>query len=259
MPRVLIIDDEAPLRQSLEFAFTRDGFEVASVPDATSALAELDRALPDVVILDVILPGRDGFDICREIRTRGDVPVVMLTARDQVSDRLRGFDIGADDYVTKPFNTRELVARVHSVLRRRERAERLLAESRALLGRIEDAARRVGDSVGPVVARDPSSIVLQAGPVTLDVGRREATVRGRSIALAPAESALLAALLRERGRVVTRSELIAAVWGEKVAPQALALLETHMHALRMKLEPDPSRPAIIVSVPGIGFQLAPAA
>jgi two-component system response regulator RegX3 len=258
MPRVLIIDDEAPLRDSLEFAFTRDGFDVSTAPDATSAIAELDRAVPDLVVLDVILPGGDGFDICREIRRRGDVPIVMLTARDQVSDRLRGFETGADDYVTKPFNTRELIARVRAVLRRREGAQRLLAESRALLGRIEDAARRVGEASPPIVARNPSDLIVQSGALTHDVGRRQVTVHGRTVTLAPAENALLGVLARERGRVVTRSELIAAVWGES-AQNALTLLETHMHALRMKLESDPSRPRLIVTVPGIGFQLTAAA
>ncbi len=247
--KILLIDDEAPLRDSLVYAFTREGFEITTAVDAETALAEMETSSPDVVLLDVMLPGLDGFQLCNRLRAQSDVPIVMLTARDQVADRLRGFEFGADDYVTKPFNTRELVARVRSVVRRREGAKRLLDESRAVLARI--------DEVGARVPKAPSSHrvdKLVAGEITLDVVERRAVVRGREIVLGDAEAEILAALIREHRRVVTRSELIAAVWSDR-GNESLPMLEALVRSLRLKIEVDPARPRLLVSVPGIGFQL----
>ncbi len=256
MAKVLLVDDEAMLRTSLGYALGKEGFLVATASDGPEALEQVDSFRPDVILLDVMLPGIDGFEVCRSLRVRADdTPVILLTAKDQISDRVSGLELGADDYVTKPFNTRELVARLHAVLRRKQRAERAVAVDRELVARLEELVRR---EPLPVVraARSASQHLrsgrLRGGPVELDVETGAVTVGGAPVALGAAEWKLLFVLLREAGRVVTRTELMETVF-ERSGHDGLVLLEAHVRTLREKIETDPTDPRWILAVPGIGY------
>jgi two-component system response regulator RegX3 len=258
MPRVLIVDDEEPLRASLTYALTREGYSVATAADGHAALTRAAESVPDVVILDLMLPGIDGMEVCRRLRAASDVPVVMLTAKDHGPDKVAGLNAGADDYVTKPFDTPELVARVGAVLRRRASVHRLLEEDRALLARMEELLRRAPiarlgagepDADGPA----PPAARLEGGRVTVDLDAATVLVEGKPITTSAAEYALLRILLSYPGRVVTRTELIERIWGA-AAPDGYTLLTVHVRCLREKIEEDPANPTLIVTVPGIGFR-----
>jgi two-component system response regulator RegX3 len=255
MPRVLIVDDEEPLRASLSYALTREGFSVSTAVDGPAALERAAATAPDVVILDLMLPGLDGVEVCRRLRQTSDVPVVMLTAKDHSADKVGGLSAGADDYVTKPFDTPELVARVNAVLRRRASARRLLDEDRALLARMEEMLRET-----PLARmRDGDALDLsqtgriEAGRVVVDVDSQTVLVNGKPIKTSAAEYVLLRLLLSYAGRVVTRTELIERIWGS-AAQDGYTLLAVHIRVLREKIEEDPANPKLLVTVPGIGFR-----
>jgi two-component system response regulator RegX3 len=248
-PTVLIVDDEMALQESLAYAFRREGFNVKTATSAAEGSAKAQHGGADVVVLDLMLPDGDGCELCRQLRAGSEVPIVMLTARDQAADRVRGFEVGADDYVTKPFNTRELIARVRAVLRRDQQARALLASDEALLERIRAHAR--SKPLAAVPGRDDCLLV---GDVELLDDGRTARVGGRTIELEPAEYRLVEALGRQPGRVVTRSELARQLWGAATEEHVL-LLEAVFRATSAKVDVGGARPLRLVAVTGIGYRL----
>ena len=222
MTRVLIIEDEETYRETLGYLLTKEGFEVSQAADGTAGLAAYDRQGADIVLLDLMMPGLSGTEVCRQLRARGNVPIIMVTARDSEVDKVVGLELGADDYVTKPFSGRELVARIRAVLRR-------------------------GAEV------DLVTDVIEAGGVRMDVERHETTVRGRPIQLALKEFELLELLLRNSGRVLTRGQLIDRVWGPDYVGDTKTL-DVHVKRLRAKLELDPANPELLVTVRGLGYK-----
>lgn len=224
MTRILIIEDEQSYRDALSYMLQREGFEVAEAPDGTLGLAEYDRGGADLVLLDLMMPGISGIEVCRQLRVRGSVPVIMVTARDSEVDKIVGLEMGADDYVTKPFSHRELVARIHAVLRRGQEAG-LLPE------------------------------VIEVGDVRMDVERHEVAVGGRSVRLALKEFELLELLLRNAGRVMTRGQLIDRVWGSGYVGDTKTL-DVHVKRLRAKIETDPAHPVKLVTVRGLGYKFS---
>ena len=225
MTRVLIVEDEESLADPLAFLLRKEGFEATVAIDGPSALAEFDRSGADIVLLDLMLPGMSGTDVCRQLRARSGVPVIMGTARDSEIDKVLGLELGADDYVTKPYSARELIARIRAVLRR--------------LGEGDDA---VGDSI------------LEAGPVRMDVERHVVSVHGTQIPLPLKEFDLLEYLMRNKGRVLTRGQLIDRVWGADYVGDTKTL-DVHVKRLRSKIEADPANPVHIVTVRGLGYKL----
>ncbi len=228
MTKILLVEDEAAYRDPLTFKLRRDGFEVVAVATGTEALTALSDDV-DIVLLDLMLPGISGTEVCRSIRTRSRVPIIMLTARDTEIDKVVGLEIGADDYVTKPYSYRELVARVNAVLRR--------------------AAPPVED-----IPREES--ILTVGPVTMDVDRHEVTVDGTPVPLPLREFELLEFFLRNPGRVLTRGQIIDRVWGPHFMGDSKTL-DVHVKRLRAKLEKDPAHPVLLSTVRGLGYKLVP--
>jgi two-component system response regulator RegX3 len=221
--RVLVVEDESTLAASVRFHLEREGFEVDVALDGAQGLELFRARRHDMVLLDLMLPGMPGMDVCRHIRATSDVPVIMLTAKDSEADIVAGLEVGADDYVTKPFSMRELIARVRANLRR------------------------------PVSAKEDE--VLTAGPLTLDRVRHEVRLEGREVELRPKEFALLELLLVERGRLVTRSALLETVWGPEFYGDSKTL-DVHIRRLRAKIEKSPHRPELILTVRGFGYKLA---
>jgi two-component system, OmpR family, response regulator RegX3 len=261
MTRVLLVDDEEPLRASLTFTLRKEGYEVTCAADGPTALELARDEHPDVILLDLMLPGLDGIEVARRLRTTSDVPILMLTAKDQESDKVLGLEIGADDYVTKPFSTRELLARIKTVLRRRN-VVRLAHEDRELLTRMEAAVRQYGApelrEPMPEAATDgalvlPERGILHGPSVTIDLDRHEVRARGKLIELSPKEFQLLRALVAHQGRVVSRDQLIQTVWGDEFMGDQKTL-DVHMRWLREKIEADPSSPQHIVTVRGVGYR-----
>jgi two-component system, OmpR family, response regulator RegX3 len=224
--RVLVVEDEESFSDALSYMLRKEGFEVAVAATGPDALASFDRAGADLVLLDLMLPGLPGTEVCRELRTKSNVPVIMLTAKDSEVDKVVGLELGADDYVTKPFSSRELVARIRAVLRRR--------------GDVEELA--------------PPT--LEAGPVRMDVERHVVTVSGREVPLPLKEFELLEVLLRNAGRVLTRMQLIDRVWGADYVGDTKTL-DVHIKRLRAKIEPSPSTPRFIIKVRGLGYKFEP--
>ena len=224
MKRVLIVDDEPKIVALARDYLERAGFAVATAYDGKTALASARGDRPDLVVLDLGLPELDGLDVARTLRAESPVPIVMLTGRTEESDKLVGLEIGADDYVTKPFSPKELVARVRAVLRRSER---------------------------PVAASD----IVSAGEVTLDIPRMRVTVDERVIELTPTEFQLLATLAREPGRVFTRSQLLDAVHGIAFESYERAI-DAHVKNIRRKLESDAAHPRYLLTVYGVGYRFA---
>jgi len=220
--RILIVEDEQSYRDALSYMLQREGFDVAEAADGQSGLSEFDRNGADLVLLDLMMPGMSGTEVCRQLRLRGNVPVIMVTARDSEIDKIVGLELGADDYVTKPFSHRELVARIRAVLRRGQEAE-LLPE------------------------------VVEVGDVRMDIERHEVSVSGRAVRLALKEFELLELLLRNAGRVMTRAQLIDRVWGSDYVGDTKTL-DVHVKRLRSKIEPDPTRPVKLVTVRGLGYK-----
>ncbi len=225
MTRVLVVEDEESISDPLSYLLRQEGFEVAVAATGPEGLAEFDRGGADIVLLDLMLPGLSGTEVCRALRAKSSVPVIMLTARDSEIDKVVGLELGADDYVTKPFSSRELVARVRAVLRRR------------------------GE---PAV--DDAAATLEAGPVRMDVERHTVTVDGDQVALPLKEFELLELLLRNAGRVLTRGQLIDRVWGSDYVGDTKTL-DVHVKRLRAKLEPDPAHPQHLLTVRGLGYKL----
>ncbi|GAB3530624.1 response regulator transcription factor [Arthrobacter sp. H14] len=223
MSRILIVEDEESLSDPLSYLLGKEGFEVAVIDNGIDAVTEFDRAGADLVLLDLMLPGQSGTEVCRQIRQRSNVPVIMLTAKDAEIDKVVGLEIGADDYITKPYSSRELVARVRAVLRRHGEPDDLLATT------------------------------VQAGPVRMDVERHVVSVDGEDVALPLKEFELLEMLLRNSGRVLTRGQLIDRVWGSDYVGDTKTL-DVHVKRLRGRIEPDPASPKYLVTVRGLGYK-----
>ncbi|HEY3869564.1 MAG TPA: response regulator transcription factor [Actinocrinis sp.] len=226
MTRVLVVEDEDSFSDPLSYMLRNEGFEVAVAPTGPEALEEFDRHGADLVLLDLMLPGLPGTEVCRQLRNRSAVPVIMLTAKDGEIDKVVGLELGADDYVTKPFSSRELVARIRAVLRRHGQAE------------------------------EPDDAALEAGPVRMDVERHTVSVSGRGVQLPLKEFELLEMLLRNAGRVLTRMQLIDRVWGADYVGDTKTL-DVHVKRLRAKIEPDPAVPRYLVTVRGLGYKFEP--
>ncbi|NDZ93555.1 response regulator transcription factor [Gordonia sp. SL306] len=228
MTHVLIVEDEESLADPLAFLLRKEGFEASVVTDGAQALTAFDRVSPDIVLLDVMLPGMSGTEICKSLRARSGVPVIMVTARDSEIDKVVGLELGADDYVTKPYSARELIARIRAVLRR-------------------------GGDAGE---EDLAIGVLEEGPVRMDVERHTVAVNGQSTTLPLKEFDLLEYLLRNAGRVLTRGQLIDRVWGADYVGDTKTL-DVHVKRLRSKIEPDPGTPKHLVTVRGLGYKFEP--
>lgn len=226
MPKVLLVEDEPGIAEGLKVTLESEGFQVTWVGDGAEAVPAWERVRPDVVLLDVMLPNVSGTDICRTLRGRSDVPIIMLTARDQEVDRVVGLELGADDYVTKPFSTRELVARIRAVLRRAPIVDLM-------------------DADGPV----------EAVGVRVDRARHEVEVDGALVDLPPKEFELLAVLVESAGRVLTRSQLIDEVWGTDYFGDTKTL-DVHVRRLRTRIEEDPHEPRRLLTVRGVGYRFA---
>jgi two-component system response regulator RegX3 len=227
MARVLVVEDEESFSDALSYMLRKEGFEVAVAATGTGALREFDRNGADIVLLDLMLPEMSGTEVCRQLRQKSQVPIIMVTARDTEIDKVVGLEIGADDYVTKPYSPRELVARVRAVLRR-----------------------------NATEAAEVALPTLAAGPVRMDVERHVVTVEGDLVALPLKEFELLELLLRNAGRVLTRGQLIDRVWGADYVGDTKTL-DVHVKRLRSKIEPEPSNPRYLVTVRGLGYKFEP--
>ena len=229
MRRILVVDDEVNLRHTLAYALRHEGYEVVVAEDGEAALESFRATSPELVILDLMLPKLDGFEVCRRIRRQSDVPILMLTARDTELDKVVGLEIGADDYIAKPFSMRELIARVRAMLRR--------------------AAR---------VAEPPAAEVIEIEGLRLDVPRRRVTADGHEIALTAREFDLLAYLAGRPGQVLSREQIVAGVWGVDYAGDPRTV-DTHVKTLRERLGDDADRPRWLETVRGVGYRLREAA
>ncbi|MFW5473745.1 response regulator [Knoellia sp. CPCC 206450] len=223
MTRILVVEDEVSFSDPLSYLLRKEGYEVSVAENGNDALVEFDSAGADLVLLDLMLPGLSGVDVCRSLRQKSAVPIIMLTAKDSEIDKVVGLELGADDYVTKPYSSRELLARIKAVLRRLSEPEELLPTT------------------------------LEAGPVRMDVERHVVTVGGSTTQLPLKEFELLEMLLRNAGRVLTRMQLIDRVWGSDYVGDTKTL-DVHVKRLRAKVEPDPAQPQHIVTVRGLGYK-----
>jgi len=223
MTRVLVVEDEESFSDALSFMLRKEGFEVAIASDGHVAIEEFDRNGADIVLLDIMLPGLSGTEVCRQIRTKSAVPIIMVSAKDGEIDKVVGLELGADDYVTKPFSSRELVARIRAVLRRGLDEEDLM------------------------------TTLVEAGPVRMDVDRHVVTVRGEIVPMPLKEFDLLELLLRNSGRVLTRGQLIDRVWGSDYVGDTKTL-DVHIKRLRSKIESDPANPVHLLTVRGLGYK-----
>jgi two-component system response regulator RegX3 len=222
--RILIVEDEPSLSEPLAFLLRREGYDIEVAEDGRAALAAFDRAGADLVLLDLMLPGLSGTEVCRELRSRSSVPIIMLTAKDSEVDIVVGLELGADDYVTKPYSSRELLARIRAVLRRRTEVEE-------------------GDDHG----------VVEAGTVRMDTERHSVAVRGTEVAMPLKEFELLELLMRNAGRVLTRGQLIDRVWGSDYFGDTKTL-DVHIKRIRSKIEDEPSEPKLLLTVRGLGYR-----
>jgi len=226
MTRILVVEDEDSFSDALSYLLGREGFEVGLADTGPKAIEEFDRNGADLVLLDLMLPGLSGTEVCRQLRQRSNIPIIMLTAKDSEVDKVVGLELGADDYVTKPYSSRELVARIRAVLRRNGS----LAE---------------GDVDGPILA---------AGPVRMDVDRHMVSVGTNTVQLPLKEFELLEFLMRNSGRVLTRIQLIDRVWGSDYVGDTKTL-DVHIKRLRAKIEEDPANPVFIQTVRGLGYKM----
>jgi two-component system response regulator RegX3 len=222
----MVVEDEESFSEALSFMLKREGYEVEVAADGNDALEAFEQRGADLILLDLMLPGVSGLEVCRIIRTKSQVPIIMLTAKDGEIDKVVGLELGADDYVTKPFSSRELLARVRSVLRRNGEPEELVAST------------------------------VEAGPVRMDVDRHVVTVRGQAVAMPLKEFDLLELLVRNAGRVLTRAQLIDRVWGADYVGDTKTL-DVHVKRLRAKVEEDPGSPVHLVTVRGLGYKFEP--
>ena len=226
MPKIMVVEDEPALVDALEYGLAAEGFEVVTTSDGAQSLALFDRERPDLILLDLMLPGMSGTEVCKRIRANSAVPIIMLTAKDGEIDKVVGLELGADDYVTKPFSMRELTARVRAVL------------------------RRGGEWDVPELGAP-----MEVQGVRMDSERYEVAVRGERVDLPPKEFALLELLLRNAGRVMTRDLIIDRVWGGDYVGDTKTL-DVHIKRLRSRIEDDPHRPKLIVTVRGVGYKFA---
>ncbi|GAA1994894.1 response regulator transcription factor [Isoptericola halotolerans] len=234
MTRILVVEDEESYRDPLTYQLTREGYEVVATSNGNDALERYDDGGADLVLLDLMLPGLSGTEVCRELRQRGDVPIIMLTAKDSEIDKVVGLELGADDYVTKPYSFRELLARMRAVMRRRG------------AGGIESGSNGHDDD---------GESVLEVGPVRMDVERHTVAVGGAAVSLPLKEFDLLELLLRNAGRVLTRGQLIDRVWGADYVGDTKTL-DVHVKRIRSKIEADPGSPSLLLTVRGLGYKLA---
>jgi len=223
MTRILVVEDEPSISDPLSYLLQREGYEVTVVEDGLDAVEEFERNGADLVLLDLMLPGQPGTDVIRQIRQDSQVPVIMLTAKDSEVDKVVGLELGADDYVTKPYSARELIARIRAVMRRNAETDELLPDT------------------------------VSAGPVRMDVERHVVSVDGADITMPLKEFDLLEMLLRNAGRVMTRGQLIDRVWGPGYVGDTKTL-DVHIKRLRSKIEPDPSAPRYLMTVRGLGYK-----
>ncbi|MBE1515621.1 response regulator [Nesterenkonia halotolerans] len=223
MTRILLVEDEPSFSEALSYTLEKEGYDVVVAEDGIDAVDIFEREGADLVLLDLMLPGQSGTEVCRQIRLKSNVPVIMLTAKDSEIDKVVGLELGADDYVTKPYSSRELLARVRAVLRRRVETE------------VDDGS------------------MVTAGPVSMDIERHTVEVQGAPLSLPLKEFELLEMLLRNAGRVLTRGQLIDRVWGSDYVGDTKTL-DVHVKRLRAKIEPDPSRPEFLITVRGLGYK-----
>jgi len=224
MPKVLIVEDEAPLAETIAYNLREEGYKVCAAAEGIVALDTFRREKPDLVLLDVMLPGIDGIEVCRLIRRESDLPILMLTAKSREMDKVIGLEVGADDYITKPFGMAELIARVRAALRRSRREAR-------------------------------KAEVLKGHGIEMDIPRHSVTIEGREVELRPKEFDLLRVLMMNRGRVIERSTLLDRVWGEDeyIDP---GTVDVHIRRLREKVEDNPSKPERILTVRSVGYKFA---
>ena len=225
MTKILIVEDEASFSEALEFLLGKEGFSVVTAENGAEALRKFDQGGIDLVLLDLMIPEVSGTEVCRQIRAKSRVPIIMLTAKDSEVDKVVGLEIGADDYVTKPYSSRELMARIRAVLRRNS-------------GEISEIEQGV----------------MSVGPVRMDVERHQVFVKGISVSLPLKEFELLEFLMRNAGRVLTRMQLIDRVWGSDYVGDTKTL-DVHIKRLRSKIETDPANPTLIQTVRGLGYKM----
>jgi two-component system response regulator RegX3 len=225
MTKILVVEDEASFSEALEFLLGKEGFSVVTADNGASALKKFDQGGIDLVLLDLMIPEVSGTEVCRQIRAKSRVPIIMLTAKDSEVDKVVGLEIGADDYITKPYSSRELVARIRAVLR-----------------------RNTGEST------DNGTGILSVGPVKMDVERHQVTLDGKVTSLPLKEFELLEFLMRNAGRVLTRMQLIDRVWGSDYVGDTKTL-DVHIKRLRAKIETDPANPTLIQTVRGLGYKM----
>lgn len=224
MTKILVVEDEDSFSDALAFLLGKEGFEVTVAADGVSALEIFNREGADLVLLDLMLPGLSGTEVCRQLRLKSSVPIIMLTAKDAEVDKVVGLELGADDYVTKPYSSRELIARIRAVMRRRQEPEQ-------------------------------TSGLLAVGPVRMDIERHVVSVNNVQVALPLKEFELLEFLIRNAGRVLTRTQLIDRVWGSDYVGDTKTL-DVHIKRLRSKIEKDPAEPEFILTVRGLGYKFA---
>jgi two-component system response regulator RegX3 len=225
MTKILVVEDEQSLREPLVYLLQKEGYEVVEAEDGNAALTKFAATNPDLILLDLMLPGKSGNDVCREIRLDSNTPIIMLTAKDAEIDKVVGLEIGADDYVTKPYSARELLARIKAVLRR---------------------------GAEPKVAQEQDGL-LEAGPVKMDLERHIVTINGSKVSMPLKEFELLELLMENVNRVLTRGQIIDRVWGSNYFGDTKTL-DVHIKRLRSKIEDDPARPNFILTVRGLGYK-----
>jgi two-component system response regulator RegX3 len=224
MTRVLVIEDEESFRDALEFILTKEGFQIESAATGSDGLTAFDKYNPDIILLDLMLPGMSGTDVCKSIRAKSNVPIIMLTAKDAEVDKVVGLEVGADDYVTKPFSSPELIARIRAVLRR-------------------------GSSEPRVVDED----IIELGPIKLDIARHSVQVNSQEVTMPLKEFEVLEYLMENSGRVLTRGQLMDRIWGSNYVGDGKTL-DVHIKRIRSKIEQDPANPTLLHTLRGLGYK-----
>ena len=230
MTRILLVEDEESYREPLAYLLGKEGYDVSTAATGPDALARFDDEGADLVLLDLMLPGLSGTEVCRRLRAVSEVPIIMLTAKDGEIDKVVGLELGADDYVTKPYSSRELLARIRAVLRR-------------------------GEVSRPAEVEDDDPDLLALGPVEMDVDRHLVRVRSEQVGFPLKEFELLELLLRNPGRVLTRGQLIDRIWGSDYVGDTKTL-DVHVKRIRAKIEDDPAAPRLLTTVRGLGYKLS---
>ncbi len=227
MAKILVVDDEPTYRDALAFNLRRDGYQVAVAADGVAAVAAFETESPDLILLDLMLPGLSGIEVCKRVRTTSNVPIIMVTAKDDEVDKVVGLEVGADDYLTKPYSYRELVARIRAVLRRTSPTDKVEAEPPA---------------------------VLEVGDLTLDSDAHVVTVGGTPVQMPLREFELLEMFMENPGRVLTRAQILDRIWGLDYIGDTKTL-DVHVKRIRAKIEEDPAHPQVLITVRGLGYKL----